>query len=176
MFTFRVPFRAMVAASSPRLVYTNKQFVNTTGEGNPADTVTVKASIELRDGTLWPVFFGGVREKALAPGESVTSDARDLREQNGDLPWDGKTVRDLDERDRKERFMVMLVTVAAILAFKNDGVGFITGLVWYWGFQGARKLEAWREERAGLPFWRHAEHTRPELMRLIAQEESDTIA
>ena len=109
-------------------------------------------------------------------GESVNTDARDLREQNGDLPWDGKTVRDLDERDRKERFMVMLVTVAAILAFKNDGVGFITGLVWYWGFQGARKLEAWREERAGLPFWRHAEHTRPELMRLIAQEESDTIA
>ena len=85
MFTFRVPFRAMVAASSLRLVYTNKQFVNTTGEGNPADTVTVKASIELSDGTLWPVFFGGVREKALAPGESVTSDAVPVALAKNDL-------------------------------------------------------------------------------------------
>ncbi|KAF3006461.1 hypothetical protein E8E13_003262 [Curvularia kusanoi] len=110
-------------------------------------------------------------------GESVNTDARDLREQNGDLPWDGKMVRELDERDRKERFMVLLVTVAAILAFKNDAVGFIAGLVWHWGFQGARKLEAWREERAGLPFWRRAEqHSLSERTRLIAQEESDTVA
>ncbi|KAJ4989506.1 sulfate transporter [Stagonosporopsis vannaccii] len=109
-------------------------------------------------------------------GESVNTDARDLREHDGELPWDGKRVKELDERERRERYMVMLVTVAAILAFKNDAVGFITGLVWHWGFQGARKLEAWREERDGRLFWRHAEHSRGERTRLLAQEESDTVA
>jgi len=109
-------------------------------------------------------------------GESVNTDARDLREHDGELPWDGKRVKELDERERKERYMVMVVTVAAILAFKNDAVGFITGLVWHWGFQGARKLEAWREERDGQPFWRHVEHSSGERTRLIAQEESDTVA
>ncbi|KAL1604259.1 hypothetical protein SLS59_004053 [Nothophoma quercina] len=109
-------------------------------------------------------------------GESVNTDARDLREQDGGAPWDGKRVKELDERERKERYMVLLVTVAAILAFKNDAVGFITGLVWHWGFQGARRLEIWRDERAGRPFWRHAEHNRHERTGLLAQEESDTIA
>ncbi|KAJ8114879.1 hypothetical protein OPT61_g3341 [Boeremia exigua] len=109
-------------------------------------------------------------------GESVNTDARDLREQDGELPWDGKRVKALDERERKERYMVLLVTVAAILAFKNDGVGFITGMVWHWGLQGARKVEAWRDERDGRPFWRQAEHSPYERTRLIAQEESDTVA
>lgn len=109
-------------------------------------------------------------------GESVNTDARDLREQDGDLPWDGKRVKELDERERRERFMVMLVTVAAILAFKNDAVGFLTGLVWHWGFKGARRLEAWRDERDGRPFWRQVEHNRHERTRLLPQEESDTVA
>ncbi|KAF2628647.1 hypothetical protein BU25DRAFT_409677 [Macroventuria anomochaeta] len=109
-------------------------------------------------------------------GESVNTDARDLREQDGELPWDGKRVKELNERERKERYMVLLVTVAAILAFKNDAVGFITGLVWHWGLQGARRLEMWRDERSGRPFWIHAEHSRHERTGLLAQEESDTVA
>ncbi|KAJ4347439.1 hypothetical protein N0V95_005441 [Ascochyta clinopodiicola] len=109
-------------------------------------------------------------------GESVNTDARDLRELDGELPWDGKRVKELDEREKRERYMVLLVTVAAILAFKNDAVGFITGLVWHWGFKGARRLEAWRDERAGQPFWRHAEHSGSERTGLLAQEESDTVA
>ncbi|KAJ4324310.1 hypothetical protein N0V94_001368 [Neodidymelliopsis sp. IMI 364377] len=109
-------------------------------------------------------------------GESVNTDARDLREQDGELPWDGKRVKELDERERKERYMVLLVTVAAILAFKNDAVGFITGLVWHWGFKGARRLEVWRDEGAGRPFWRSVEHSRLESTALLAQEESDTVA
>lgn len=109
-------------------------------------------------------------------GESVNTDARDLREQDGELPWDGKRVKQLDERERKERYMVLLVTVAAILAFKNDAVGFITGLVWHWGFQGAKKIEALRDEREGRLFWRSTEHSIHERRGLLAQEESDTVA
>ncbi|KAF3037786.1 hypothetical protein E8E12_004331 [Didymella heteroderae] len=45
-------------------------------------------------------------------GESVNTDARDLREYDQGLPWDGKRVKELDERERKERFMEESDTVA----------------------------------------------------------------
>lgn len=74
-------------------------------------------------------------------GESVNTDARDLREGE-DEGFDGYKLRVLDERERKERWMVMLVTVAALLAFRNDAVGFAAGLVWHWGFKATRRMEA----------------------------------
>ena len=69
--------------------------------------------------------------------------------------------------------MVMLITVAAILTFKNDAVGFVAGLVWHWGFKAARRIEGWRGERAERPFWRTVEHGSEERTALLAQEESD---
>lgn len=111
-------------------------------------------------------------------GESINTDARDLRVLDGDFSWDGKRVKELDERQRKERWMIMLVTVAALLTFKNDAVGFIAGLLWHWGFKGVRELEAWRDRRAGRPFWRRSEHSRGESTGLLSHshEESDTVA
>jgi hypothetical protein len=109
-------------------------------------------------------------------GESVNTDARDLRVLDRDQTWDGKRVKELDERERRERWMVMLVTVAALLTFKNDAVGFATGLAWHWGFMGARRVEDWRDERAGRPFWRREPHSRFESTGLLAHEESDTVA
>ncbi|OAK96308.1 hypothetical protein IQ06DRAFT_297062 [Phaeosphaeriaceae sp. SRC1lsM3a] len=111
-------------------------------------------------------------------GESVNTDARDLRVLDRDQEWDGKRVKDLDERDRRERWMVMLITIAALLTFKNDAVGFIAGLVWHWGFQVARRMEDWRDGRAGRPFWRRAEHSYSESEGLLSHqhEESDTVA
>lgn len=109
-------------------------------------------------------------------GESVNTDARDLRVLDGDSIWDGKRVKELDERTKKERWMVMLVTTAALLTFKNDAVGFITGLGWHWGFKGARRIEEWRGGRDGRPFWRRVEHSREESTVLLSHEESDTLA
>jgi hypothetical protein len=37
------------------------------------------------------------------------------------------------EKEGKERWMVMLVTAAGCLAFKNDAVGFLAGLCWHYG-------------------------------------------
>ncbi|KAF2830592.1 hypothetical protein CC86DRAFT_402624 [Ophiobolus disseminans] len=108
-------------------------------------------------------------------GESVNTDARDLRVLDRDQSWDGKRVKELDERERRERWMVMLVTVAALLTFKNDAVGFITGLTWHWGFIGARHMEVWRESRAGRPFWRRVEHSSSERTGLLSHEESDVV-
>lgn len=109
-------------------------------------------------------------------GESVNTNARDLRVFDGDQVWDGKRVKELDERDRRERWMVMLVTVAALLTFKNDAVGFITGLVWHWGFVGARRLEERRDNMIARPFWRSHVQRPSEITRLLSHEESDTVA
>jgi hypothetical protein len=37
------------------------------------------------------------------------------------------------EKEGRERWMVMLVTAAGCLAFKNDAVGFLAGLCWHYG-------------------------------------------
>ena len=70
----------------------------------------------------------------------------------------------------------MLGTVAAILAFKNDAVGFIAGLVWHWGFRAAGRFEVWRERRDGRPFWRSYGSSYGESAGLLAQDESDRVA
>jgi hypothetical protein len=109
-------------------------------------------------------------------GESVNTDARDLRVLDRDQSWDGKRVKELDERDRRERWMVMLVTVAALLTFKNDAVGFIVGLTWHWGLRLAQMIEQHRQSQADMPFWRRVEHSRSERTGLLSHEESDTVA
>lgn len=114
-------------------------------------------------------------------GESVNTDARDLRvldqeadeyEEVGGLGVDGKQVRAVDEKERKERWGVMLVTVAALLAFKNDGVGFMAGLTWHWGLKGARRIEELKEER-GRYWWRRVEIRSGERAELLAGNEED---
>ena len=72
--------------------------------------------------------------------------------------------------------MVMLVTVAALLAFRNDAVGFIAGLAWSWGFKVAKRVVEWRERRQGRAFWRSFAHRPEEGTGLLAHEESDRIA
>ena len=109
-------------------------------------------------------------------GESINTDARDLRVLDRDQSWDGKRVKDLDERERRERWMVMLVTVAALLTFKNDAVGFIAGLAWHWGFNVARRVQDWRHGETERPVWRTVGHSRDESTGLLAHTESDTVA
>ncbi|KAG9630051.1 hypothetical protein KCV04_g10420, partial [Aureobasidium melanogenum] len=67
-------------------------------------------------------------------GQSL-DDVRDAWEEteqeNEDVNADKR--RELNEQEKKNRWAVMLVTVAGCLAFKNDAVGFIAGMVWHWG-------------------------------------------
>lgn len=65
-------------------------------------------------------------------GESLNVGARDLWEESS---TEGRVAKNLTEQERKERWSVMLVTVAGLLAFKNDAVGFLAGLFWHWGLQ-----------------------------------------
>ncbi|KAL6707689.1 hypothetical protein ACN47E_003810 [Coniothyrium glycines] len=105
-------------------------------------------------------------------GESVNTDARDLRVLD-DEGWDGKKVLDVDERTRRERYMVMLVTVAALLTFKNDAVGFLAGLAWHGGFVVARRIEAWREEHEGRGSRHRDAYSRDEVAGLLLRRESE---
>lgn len=106
-------------------------------------------------------------------GESVNTDARDLRlyENSREESWDGKRLKQIDDREKKERWMVMLVTIAALLAFRNDLVGFVAGMVWHWGFRAARRVEGWRE-RSG-PWWRSRSHTRDESAGLLGGRDEE---
>lgn len=78
--------------------------------------------------------------------DSVASDGegRGLLERAGDGHGllgrvADKRHRDVGDDERLERWTVMLMTAAGILAFKNDAVGFAAGMLTFWG-NAATKL------------------------------------
>ena len=83
------------------------------------------------------------------------------------MNWDGKEVKTLSDGERKERFMVMLVTVSALVSFRNDAVGFIAGLLWHGGYKLTHKFDEWQGPRQGTPFWRRFSHGDEEGARLL---------
>ena len=74
----------------------------------------------------------------LAKVGQTVNKGRDLWDQadedNADGQLSGKRISSA-EQENMNRWMVMLITVAGCLAFKNDAVGFIAGLVWHWGLK-----------------------------------------
>lgn len=52
-----------------------------------------------------------------------------------------KRHRDVSDEERAERWTVMLVTAAGILAFKNDAVGFCAGMLTFWANGFSRVVE-----------------------------------
>ncbi len=88
-------------------------------------------------------------------GETLnTMGAIDLRrsdERNHEDEIDNESAerKDLTEVERKRRWSVMLVTVGGILAFKNDAVGFLAGMLCHWSFGIQDHLEARRSQREG---------------------------
>jgi len=69
------------------------------------------------------VLAAGIELAKVAEG--MNKDAIDLRDgEEGHF-------KILGEEERNKRFTVMLVTVAGIIAFRNDAVGFCVGLAWH---------------------------------------------
>ncbi|KAI5208283.1 hypothetical protein E4T39_01604 [Aureobasidium subglaciale] len=76
-------------------------------------------------------------------GQSL-DDVQDLWEETEQENEDAADKRrKLNEQEKRNRWAVMLVTVAGCLAFKNDAVGFIAGMVWHWGL----KASEWVQQR-----------------------------
>lgn len=79
-------------------------------------------------------------------GAGLNAGASDLweRAENGE-----ERAREVDEKERGQRWTVMLVTVSGILAFRNDAVGFGAGLICHWSFWASQRWEAWWRARRG---------------------------
>lgn len=85
-------------------------------------------------------------------GESLnTEGARDLWQPSepSAIERTSKQTRALNSEEKMRRWMVMLVTVGALLAVKNDGVGFIAGLLVHGAYGLCDWIEAKRYMRAG---------------------------
>lgn len=82
-------------------------------------------------------------------GESLNYGARDLWEASDSQTQDGqegaKRQRSLSDEERRDRWAVMFMTIGGLLAFKNDGVGFIAGMLCHFFSSGAKQ---WAESRS----------------------------
>ncbi|KAJ2965977.1 hypothetical protein NUW58_g10783 [Xylaria curta] len=87
-------------------------------------------------------------------GQSLNYGAPDLWETSveGDSSGRlGKRRRSVSDEERAQRWNVMLITTAGILAFKNDAVGFIAGMLChyaYWATEWAERKWNQRHEIA----------------------------
>lgn len=73
--------------------------------------------------------------------EDSVSDGREIVGASGMGSVVGKRHRDISDEERGERWMVMLMTAAGILAFKNDAVGFCAGMLTFWANGASRAIQ-----------------------------------
>ncbi len=77
-------------------------------------------------------------------GQSLNHGASDLWESavgGHDSGGGAKRHKDVSDDERARRWTVMLTTTAGILAFKNDAVGFVAGLMCHWAYAIAGAME-----------------------------------
>ncbi|KAI1177179.1 hypothetical protein F4777DRAFT_543002 [Nemania sp. FL0916] len=86
-------------------------------------------------------------------GQSLNHGAPDLWEASveGDNGGSlGKRPRSVSDEERAQRWNVMLITTAGILAFKNDAVGFIAGMMCHYAYLFTEWVERkWSDHRHG---------------------------
>jgi hypothetical protein len=82
-------------------------------------------------------------------GQSLNHGASDLWESSVE-PYD-RVQRRVSDEERLERWTVMLVTTAGILAFKNDAVGFLAGMACHWAYIIAAWIERKRRTQETAP-------------------------
>jgi hypothetical protein len=108
-------------------------------------------------------------------GQSL-DDVQDAWEEteNEDAAATDKRLK-LNEQEKKNRWAVMLVTVAGSLASKNDAVGFIAGMVWHWGLKAEEmvKQRQWRGQRRLTRFFTAREGGDGEDAPLLHSDDAD---
>ncbi|KAI0413840.1 hypothetical protein F5X98DRAFT_366275 [Xylaria grammica] len=87
-------------------------------------------------------------------GQSLNHGAPDLWEASVEEDGSGrigKRHRIVSDEERSQRWNVMLITTAGILAFKNDAVGFVAGTLCYYAYRLTEWVERkWQGYRHGL--------------------------
>jgi hypothetical protein len=56
--------------------------------------------------------------------------------------------RQLSDEERLERWTIMLVTTAGILAFKNDAVGFLAGMFCHFSYRLSERFMGWKNSHS----------------------------
>lgn len=96
-------------------------------------------------------------------GYSLNHGAPDLWENSIQQSQEGPTVvrrhRDITDEERTERWTVMMMTTAGIIAFRNDAIGFVMGLVCHMAYRVAERLPRWYHARRSGLFSGAGEHT-----------------
>lgn len=96
------------------------------------------------------VFAAGVE---LAKVGQTVNEGKGIWEQAEEDNEDGRRVakrRKSEEEENRDRYMVMLITAAGCLAFKNDAVGFFAGLLWHWGLKAPELYGMLRHGRGSI--------------------------
>ncbi|KAF2224055.1 hypothetical protein BDZ85DRAFT_185452, partial [Elsinoe ampelina] len=89
---------------------------------------TVKLLLGLFVGNKAVAVLRGFPKSLL--GVMVVAAGVELARVGGDVEGDQEK---LGQKEKARRWEAVLVTVAGALAFKNEGVGFLVGMVWWWG-------------------------------------------
>jgi hypothetical protein len=83
-------------------------------------------------------------------GEGLNYGARDLwvaadlqSPRGSDEEGAFKNQRPLSDDERVERWTVMLMTVAGLLAFRNDAMGFTAGMLCHWSYRSSSLMNRW---------------------------------
>lgn len=88
-------------------------------------------------------------------GESLNYGARDLWEvpdpsfEEQVAQPQAKRQKSLSDQERMDRWYVMFMTVGGLLAFRNDGMGFVAGMLCHWTCQST---ETWQVCQGWNPF------------------------
>lgn len=88
-------------------------------------------------------------------GHSLNQGATDLWQESADQEAPNRSGvlrkhRELSDDERMERWTVMLVTTAGIMAFRNDAVGFLAGMLCHWAYRLSERVARWRSKRSGF--------------------------
>ncbi|TDZ14346.1 Molybdate transporter 1 [Colletotrichum orbiculare MAFF 240422] len=87
-------------------------------------------------------------------GHSLNHGASDLWESSVGGTGDGAGLlrhhRSLSDEERAERWTVMLMTTAGLLAFRNDAIGFMAGMLCFWAYRLSERVARWWRSRRPL--------------------------
>ncbi len=86
----------------------------------------------------------GALDLRLEAEQTLESAVEEQDENGGQKKW-----REPDEEERKQRWATMLITIGFLLAFKNDAVGFLAGMICHWNFLLPGWWAEWRSRRSG---------------------------
>lgn len=84
-------------------------------------------------------------------GHTLNQGAPDLwhvSASHGDHEAGLRQHRHLSDEERLERWTVMLVTTAGLLAFRNDAVGFLAGMLCHTSYRLSERFTSWKSRRS----------------------------